>query len=87
MPKSAVISARIDPDLKQSTDRIFDELGLTTAQAITLFLKQVELQQGLPFAVKIPNEVTVEALEEARARQNLKSFNTISDLLDDLGIQ
>ena len=87
MPKSAVISARIDPDLKQSTDRIFDELGLTTAQAITLFLKQVELQQGLPFAVKIPNEVTVEALEEARARQNLKSFNTISDLLNDLGIQ
>ena len=87
MPKSAVISARIDPDLKQSTERIFDELGLTTAQAITLFLKQVELQQGLPFAVKIPNEVTVEALEEARARQNLKSFNTISDLLNDLGIQ
>ncbi|OGO38066.1 MAG: hypothetical protein A2W35_21740 [Chloroflexi bacterium RBG_16_57_11] len=87
MPKSAVISARIDPDLKQSTDRIFDELGLTTAQAITLFLKQVELQQGLPFAVKIPNEVTAKALEDARTRQNLKSFNTVSDLIDDLGIQ
>lgn len=80
MPKSAVISARIDPDLKANTEKIFDELGLSTAQAITLFLKQVEFQQGLPFAVKIPTEVTAKALEEARTRQNLKSFNTIDDL-------
>jgi DNA-damage-inducible protein J len=87
MYKSAVISARIDPELKQSTEKIFEELGLTTAQAITLFLKQVELQQGLPFAVKIPNQRTAEALEQARTRQNLKTFNTIDDLLDDLGIQ
>ena len=87
MHKSAVISARIDPELKQSAEKIFEELGLTTAQAITLFLKQVELQQGLPFAVKIPNQLTAEALEQARTRQNLKTFNTIDDLLDDLGIQ
>lgn len=87
MQKSAVISARIDPDLKQSTERIFDELGLTTAQAITLFLKQVELQQGLPFAVRIPTKATAKALAEARTRQQLKSFDTIDDLLDDLGIR
>jgi len=87
MHKSAVISARIDPDLKQSAEKIFEKLGLTTAQAITLFLKQVELQQGLPFVVKIPNQRTVEALEQARRRQHLESFNTVDDLLNDLGIQ
>ena len=61
-------------------------MGLTTAQAITLFLKQVELQQGLPFAIRIPTRVTAKALEEARTRQNLKSFDTIDDLMDDIGI-
>jgi len=76
MSKAAVISARIDPDLKRSAEQIFKELGLTTTQAITIFYKQVELQRGLPFNVRIPNEVTLQALEEARTRQNLESFNT-----------
>ena len=85
-PKTATISARIDPELKREAERVFKELGLTATQAITLFYKQVELERGLPFAVRVPNQVTVEALEEARTRQGLESFNTLDDLLDDLGI-
>ena len=86
MPKTATISARIDPELKREAERVFKELGLTATQAITLFYKQVELKRGLPFAVRVPNQVTVEALEEARTRQGLESFNTLDDLFDDLGI-
>lgn len=69
MAKTAVISARIDPELKRNAEQIFRELGLTTSQAIALFYKQVALQRGLPFRVKIPNEVTKKALEDARTRQ------------------
>lgn len=86
MPKTAVISARIDPHLKREAEEVFNELGLTATQAITLFYKQVELERGLPFAVRVPNDVTVEALEQARARQGLESFNTLADLFEDLGI-
>jgi DNA-damage-inducible protein J len=86
MAKTAVISARIDPELKQGAEKVFQELGLTATQAITLFYKQVELERGLPFAVRVPNEVTVEALAQARTRQGLKSFNTLDDLFEDLGI-
>ena len=86
MPKTAVISARIDPELKHAVEEVFKELGLTATQAITLFYKQVELERGLPFAVRVPNDVTMEALEQARTRQGLESFNTLDDLLQDLGI-
>jgi len=86
MPKTAVISARIDPELKQGAEKVFQELGLTATQAITLFYKQVELGRGLPFAVRVPNEVTVGALKQARTRQGIESFNTLDDLFDDLGI-
>ena len=86
MPKTAVISARIDPDLKRSAEEVFKKLGLTATQAITLFYKHVELEHGLPFAIRIPNDVTAEALEQARTRQNLESFNTLEDLFKDLGI-
>ncbi len=86
MTKAAVISARIDPELKKNTEQIFQELGLTTTQAITLFYKQVALQHGLPFAVKLPNEETQQALAEAKARYNLKNFDDTDALFDDLDI-
>jgi DNA-damage-inducible protein J len=86
MPKTAAISARIDPKLKHGAEEVFKELGLSATQAITLFYKQVELERGLPFAVRVPNDVTVRALEQARTRQGLVSYNTLGDLLEDLGI-
>ena len=86
MPKTAVISARIEPELKQGAEEVFRELGLTASQAITLFYKQVELERGLPFAVRVPNDVTMKALEQARTRQQLEGFNTLDDLFEDLGI-
>lgn len=84
--KSAVVSARVDPELKGNAEQVFKTLGLTTTQAITLFFKQVELRQGLPFEVRIPNEITMQALEQAQARQNLEEFNSLDDLFEDLGI-
>ncbi len=86
MAKTSVISARINPGLKNNAEQVFRELGLTATQAITMFYKQVELQRGLPFIVKIPNDVTLGALREARSRYDLEGFNTIEDLFDDLGI-
>ena len=63
--KTQMMHARIDPKLKKSTERIFSKIGISTAEAIRLFLKQVELYRGLPFPVAIPNEETVAAMREA----------------------
>ena len=84
MSRTAVVSARMNPDLKHNAEEVFAELGLTATRAITLFYERVALERGLPFAVSIPNNVTVEALEQARTRQGLHSFNTLDDLLVDL---
>jgi len=84
MAKTAVISARIDPELKQKAEQIFRELGLTASQAITLFYRQVDLQRGLPFSVRIPNAVTRQALEDARLRRDLESFGSVEALFEDL---
>jgi len=82
MLKTATISARIDPELKRNTEQVFKEPGLTTTQAITLFYKQVDLDRGLPFAVRVPNDVTINTLEDARTRRGLESLNTFGDLFD-----
>ncbi len=86
MTKTAVISARIDSTLKHGAEEVFRQLGMSATQAITLFYRQVELERGLPFLVRIPNPETDEALEQARTRQDLVSYNTLDDLFEDLGI-
>ena len=84
MSKSVTLSVRMDPELKREADKVFRQLGLTASQAIVLFYKQVELHQGLPFAVRLPNATTRRALEEAQERRNLKNFENVDDLFEDL---
>ena len=51
MKKSANLSIRIDPEVKQNAELILNELGLSMASAINMFLKQVTIHKGLPFDV------------------------------------
>jgi DNA-damage-inducible protein J len=80
MSKSTQITARIDPNLKQETEKIFNELGLSTTQAITLFFKQVTLRQGLPFTISIPNAETRRAINDALAGKNLQKAESLEGL-------
>ena len=54
MAKQTVLTVELDPKLKSEAERVLKELGLTPAQAVTLFFKQVVLRQGLPFELRIP---------------------------------
>jgi DNA-damage-inducible protein J len=72
----------VDPKLKRETEEVFDELGLSTSQAITLFFKQVSLRKGLPFAVSIPNAETRQAIDEALEGKNLHEAKGIEELFD-----
>lgn len=53
MAKTANLYTRIDPQLKEQAEYILNSLGLPPSSAITMFYKQVVLQQGLPFDVKL----------------------------------
>lgn len=86
MTETAVVSARIDTDLKRGAEQVFKEMGLSAAQAIRLFYREVEQHRSLPFGAKAPNEITQQALREAKARYDLKSFNSADELFEDLGI-
>ena len=52
--KEAVVRARVDSRLKAEAEAVLDSLGINTTEAIRMFLSQVRLRRGLPFAVEIP---------------------------------
>lgn len=80
MAKTAMIRTRVEPRLKHQAEQLFSQLGLSVTEAITLFYKQVTLQQGLPFSVRLPNADTVQALQQARDRDNLTEYASLEEL-------
>ena len=75
MSKSDVINTRVEPSVKRSVEAILRPLGLTTTDAINMFLHQVMLRDGLPFEVRRPNAVTRRALGNAKAGKNTKRIS------------
>jgi DNA-damage-inducible protein J len=86
MSKSAMVRARIEPELKKHAEKIFQHLGLSVTQAITLFYKQVEIRNGLPFNVVFPTSETLKAFEATDAEKDLVVCTDVDDMFDKLGI-
>lgn len=89
MEKTSTVQIRIEPELKASVEKVLDALGLSMSSAISLFLKQVVLHDGLPFPVKIPNAETKAALNEIeaiKANKTSEKGQTKEELYADLGI-
>jgi DNA-damage-inducible protein J len=83
MAKTAMVNARIEPELKSDVEHIFEKLGLTTTQAVTLFFKHVKNYRGLPFELRLPNAETRRAIEDAR-KGKAKRFRTVKALAEEL---
>ena len=72
--KSANLYARIEPDVKEQAESILSALGIPASNAINMFYKQIILQRGLPFEVKIPSArpVDISALSETEFHEELE---------------
>jgi DNA-damage-inducible protein J len=86
MSKSAMVRARLEPDLKDHAEAVFHNLGLNATQAITMFYKQVELRKGLPFDVAIPTTTTLRTFKATDEERDLIICKDADDMFDKLGI-
>ena len=86
MSKTSTVRARIQPKLKAQAEKVFHRLGLNATQAITLFYKQVELREGLPFDVAIPNRTTRRTFETTDAGRDVILCKNADDMFRKLGL-
>ncbi|MBI3192952.1 MAG: type II toxin-antitoxin system RelB/DinJ family antitoxin [Ignavibacteriae bacterium] len=84
MSKTAIVNTRIEPTLKREVETIFQELGLSTTQAVTLFFAHVRNYRGLPFELRLPNKETRKAIEQARRGNGVKKFRSVEELVNEL---
>jgi DNA-damage-inducible protein J len=85
MAKTATLTVRLDPSVKANAQAVFERLGLTTTQAVTLFLNQVSLSRGIPFDVHIPNDETAAAIRGGLAGRRLHKAASAEELFTELG--
>ena len=86
MSKTSTVRARIQPKLKARAEKVFHRLGLNATQAITLFYRQVELREGLPFEVAIPTRTTKRTFESTDAGRDLIVCDNLDEMFEKLGI-
>ena len=84
------INIRIKDDLKVESEKVLEELGLGFTSAITIFLKAVVRNNGIPFSLEIPNKETLKAFKEAddisSGKVKAKKYSSITDLRKDLKV-
>jgi DNA-damage-inducible protein J len=83
MAKTAMTHARLTPEVKRHAEHILKELGISISAAQEIFYRQIIAHHGIPFDLRIPNEKTIKAIEEARKGKGRK-YATVKELFDDL---
>jgi DNA-damage-inducible protein J len=84
MAKTSMIRARVDENLKKNAQELFTKLGITMSDAITMFLQQCELNNGIPFKLEIPNDETKRVIDDARNGIGVNRCDSMEQLFKEL---
>jgi len=82
MAKTAYVTARVEKKLKTDAEKVLKTVGVRPSDALTMLYRQVVIQQGIPFEVRIPNKETRAAMRELD-RGGGKRFDSVDALFED----
>lgn len=80
MTANALVTTRINENIKQEAADVLATMGLTVSDAVRLMLTKIAREKSLPFELWQPNAETVAAMQEARSGK-LQSFDSVDDLM------
>ena len=83
--KTVNVTLRVDKELKDQADALFEDMGLSLNTACRMFLKRAVQEQRIPFEVRRPDRKTRKAIADTEQGKDVsKSFDTVEDLMEDL---
>ncbi len=80
--RNEVIHVRVSDDLKASVEHILNGLGVSLSYAINMYLKQIEINRGIPFQIVLPSQKKQKEIEMLAHAINLtggKEVNTYAN--------
>ena len=83
--KTVNVTLRIDEDLKEQADALFDDIGLSLNAACRIFLKKAVQEQRIPFELTRPDRKTLKAISDAEQDKNVSGgFDSVDELIEAL---
>jgi DNA-damage-inducible protein J len=80
--KSANLYARIEPEVKEQAEGILSSLGISASNAINMFYKQIILNRGIPFEVKLPSTKPIDISQLSEAEMNAELEKGYADIME-----
>lgn len=80
MARTSNIFVRVEPEIKQQAEKVLNQLGIPMSSAIGIFLRQVVLQRGLPFDMKLPANIPLSAGSLNEEQFNAEIEKGLTDL-------
>ena len=81
MEKTVTMNLRVNPSVKQQAEDVLKQLGIPMATAIDMYLRQISMRGGIPFAVTVTK---APARMNADAMDNRAIHAAIAEGLNDL---
>ena len=83
--KTVNVTLRVDKELKEQADALFEDMGLSLNTACRMFLKRAVQEQRIPFEVRRPDRKTLRAIADAEREKDLSAgFDSVDALMEDL---
>lgn len=74
--RTASLNVRIEPGAKAEAENVFRSIGISTADAVNIFLKQVARKQAIPFRLEVgdgPQHLNMDEWDNTRLRAEIKA--------------
>lgn len=79
MGKTSNIYVRVEPNIKEQAEIVLEQLGIPMSNAVSIFLRQVVMQNGLPFEVKIHGSRPIAIADMSEAQFNMEMLKAQND--------
>lgn len=78
--KEGTVKAWVEPELKRQAEAALAAIGLTPSTAVTLLYKYIAADGDLPQELHIPNDETLQVMEDARKGVGVETYESLDDL-------
>ena len=80
MARTSNIFARVEPEVKTQAEDVLNRLGIPMSNAVDMFLRQVILQKGIPFDIKLPVQKLVDISKLSEEEINKEIAKGMDDI-------
>ncbi|MBQ7097094.1 MAG: type II toxin-antitoxin system RelB/DinJ family antitoxin [Clostridia bacterium] len=82
MARTSNIYVRVEPEIKEQAENVLEQLGIPMSNAISVFLRQIVLQKGIPFEMKLPDRKPVDMSMLSEEEFNTEIEKGLADIRD-----